>query len=723
MQRLLALILICTLPLPGAAAVRVRVAPVAPSAAVVGGVSAVGANLAPLPNNTLAAPSVLSLPAPILQAPQLTKSLGTQGGSLAAQPAMGVAVPLRAHTASGGEIQGRTAKEKAAVAAPSFRQRLQQTSKKLEALTPGKKGSGAALAASRELFDGSGDFTGDSGDWPKLPSGAVSVRAEIVRNAKDVDRLIRVHSNSMGLIAELKKRLRRRGPLTMLVYTDQFGKTFLGMDLHQDPTWLDDLPDVDPHEAHHIRKILRYFPDVQVMVREEGKTPDLIINGVMTELKADFGNFSLKRLIDKANKQVDEFNRRHMLNTGDVAIDLRAWDQVPKDDVQQRVNDWASRKRYLALDRIWVYAGEDDVQILVKGSDNRYHWQDEDIPEAPSRPELESRRILEVQLLAKKGRINEAQRRLAVLERELGQGDEDFSPLKQAREAIAAYRTLGRIRRFASRPGGMDTARSIWAKFQSTHMQATVREIAGAVFDLLGDPPPDVPVITEGALRDYGVHATVAVYGGERVRPRADAEHGLRTVQKRVGSHPRRRAPRQRLARARRAVRMSRYYEEAKRFGKLVAQNGRGALAIATNGSAGIAAAANRGAFENGGPSTAFRLEAEGEPNPYITRSLEFRFPHDGDRDSGLRSAAAAHIFFPGGFSTSDDFLSILTGMESNGLPRGPIILVGHQDAWERDLSLDEWQRRGLISAEIRSQIVFVKNATQAWAAVKSSLE
>ena len=64
------------------------------------------------------------------------------------------------------------------------------------------------------------------------------------------------------------------------------------------------------------------------MVREEGKTPDLVVNGVMTEMKTDFNKFRLYHLLKKANLQSLEFAARHGSSEGQVAIDVKEWNRV-----------------------------------------------------------------------------------------------------------------------------------------------------------------------------------------------------------------------------------------------------------------------------------------------------------------------------------------------------------------------------------------------------------
>ena len=106
----------------------------------------------------------------------------------------------------------------------------------------------------------------------------------------------------------------------------------------------------------------------------------------------------------------------------------------------------------------------------------------------------------------------------------------------------------------------------------------------------------------------------------------------------------------------------ARWYEQARRFGRIASERG-GALqsrragrrnVIATGGGGGIMEAANRGASEAGAPSIGFniRLPMEQQPNAYSTPELTFQFHYFAMRKMHLAMRAAALVVFPGGFGT-----------------------------------------------------------------------
>lgn len=122
------------------------------------------------------------------------------------------------------------------------------------------------------------------------------------------------------------------------------------------------------------------------------------------------------------------------------------------------------------------------------------------------------------------------------------------------------------------------------------------------------------------------------------------------------------------------------YYEKARRLGFRIASELR--YAVISGGGPGIMEAANRGAFEAGGNSVGLniKLPHEQEANPYLTDYMEFHYFFS--RKVCLSFSAEAYVFMPGGFGTLDEFLEILTLVQTGKIPKAPIILVG-ADYWQ----------------------------------------
>ncbi len=117
------------------------------------------------------------------------------------------------------------------------------------------------------------------------------------------------------------------------------------------------------------------------------------------------------------------------------------------------------------------------------------------------------------------------------------------------------------------------------------------------------------------------------------------------------------------------------YYEKAKALAERIVKELH--YSVITGGGPGIMEAANRGAFEAGGNSLGLTIELPHEQltNKYLTDKEDFHYFFS--RKVCLSFSAEAYVFFPGGYGTLDEFLEILTLVQTNKIPRAPIILIG----------------------------------------------
>lgn len=119
------------------------------------------------------------------------------------------------------------------------------------------------------------------------------------------------------------------------------------------------------------------------------------------------------------------------------------------------------------------------------------------------------------------------------------------------------------------------------------------------------------------------------------------------------------------------------YYVRARALaGRIAKETG---YAVVSGGGGGIMEAANRGAYEAGGTSLGMNiiLPHEQKMNQYLTAHV--RFYYFFIRKVALSFSAEVYIFFPGGFGTMDEFYELVTLIQTNKIPRVPVICVGRE--------------------------------------------
>ncbi len=211
---------------------------------------------------------------------------------------------------------------------------------------------------------------------------------------------------------------------------------------------------------------------------------------------------------------------------------------------------------------------------------------------------------------------------------------------------------------------------------------------------------------------EQGVESTIVIFGSARVLPPDVAQQALTAARARGDSAA--------IRDAEMRVRVSRYYEEARKFAAIVTTRSRSletALYIVTGGGPGIMEAGNRGAFEVGGRSIGLNivLVHEQEPNRYITPELCFQFHYFGLRKMHFLMRSIALVCFPGGFGTLDELFEMLTLTQTGKSRRRPILLFDRA-FWT---GLINWQllvETGMISPEDLGLFHFVETAEEAWA-------
>ncbi|MFQ5744061.1 MAG: LOG family protein [Acidobacteriota bacterium] len=226
--------------------------------------------------------------------------------------------------------------------------------------------------------------------------------------------------------------------------------------------------------------------------------------------------------------------------------------------------------------------------------------------------------------------------------------------------------------------------------------------------------------------QEQGVSSTIVVFGSARVPSPEEAEQYLARAEAAVEENPESEEAEAELERARRRCKHVHYYQEARRFARLVSaqcQAGdRCDCVITTGGGPGIMEAANRGAHEVGAKSIGLNIEIPHEqvPNPYITPELCVSFHYFALRKMHFLLRAKALVIFPGGFGTMDELFDALTLIQTKKMPTMPVVLLG-RNYWSRVLALDVMVDEGTISPQDRDLMTFVDTAEEAWQVIRDA--
>lgn len=137
------------------------------------------------------------------------------------------------------------------------------------------------------------------------------------------------------------------------------------------------------------------------------------------------------------------------------------------------------------------------------------------------------------------------------------------------------------------------------------------------------------------------------------------------------------------------------YYEKARRLAKRIVTE-LDDYGVITGGGPGIMGAGNCGAMDAGGKSIGFtiKLPMEQVTNPCVTHEIKFKYFFS--RKVCMTYASEAYVYFPGGYGTLDELFEILTLVQTQKIPRVPVILVGKK-YWN---DLEKFMRKHLLKGQ-----------------------
>ena len=231
----------------------------------------------------------------------------------------------------------------------------------------------------------------------------------------------------------------------------------------------------------------------------------------------------------------------------------------------------------------------------------------------------------------------------------------------------------------------------------------------------------------QARLKKAGVQNTIVFFGSARILPQDVAHARLSSLEQPKPARP---VPAQELEAARTAVKMSRYYEEARQLARLITEwslslkRGSHFLVVCSGGGPGIMEAANRGAAEAGGLSIGLniKLPFEQKSNPYVSPSLNFLFKYFFMRKLWFAQPSRALVVFPGGYGTMDEMWEFFTLLQTRKMGHQAFILIYGSEYWKRLINFDWMAECGTVGREDLRLVNFVDSPEEALNIIKRKL-
>jgi uncharacterized protein (TIGR00730 family) len=233
----------------------------------------------------------------------------------------------------------------------------------------------------------------------------------------------------------------------------------------------------------------------------------------------------------------------------------------------------------------------------------------------------------------------------------------------------------------------------------------------------------------QARFKRHKIVDTIVFFGSARLQSKKDSMAEYNRLKKSDPKSVRNFA--EELRKVQRKVEMSRYYDDAVELARRLTKWSLGLdtegrrFTICTGGGPGIMEAANKGAKLAGGKSIGLNISIPFEQfvNKYVPPDLSFEFHYFFMRKFWFAYLAKSLIVFPGGFGTMDEFLEILTLIQTGKIKKKMLLLVYDEKYWGKIINFKALSDNGMISPDDSKLFSFCNTVDEAFEMITNFFE
>lgn len=233
----------------------------------------------------------------------------------------------------------------------------------------------------------------------------------------------------------------------------------------------------------------------------------------------------------------------------------------------------------------------------------------------------------------------------------------------------------------------------------------------------------------QARFKNQNIVDTIVFFGSARLKSKRNATKDLREFKKNNDST--KRGYTKKLKKHETAVKMSKYYEDSVELAEKLTKwsmslkTEEKRFIVCSGGGPGIMEAANKGAKKAGGYSIGLNISIPFEQfvNKYVKKELAFEFHYFFMRKFWFAYLAKALIVFPGGFGTLDEFMEILTLMQTGKIKKDMKVIVYDEEYWKSIINFQAFIDNGMIDEDDMNLFEFCSTVDEMYDKIVSYVE